>query len=127
MFSRFFIYRPIFASVISIVIVLVGGISIPLLPIESTPDITPPTVSVTTTYPGAGAEVVAETVAAPIEEEVNGVEDMIYMSSKIVRDGSCDSRSPSRSAPTSTWPRCSCRTGWRSPSRSCPRRSSARA
>ena len=90
MFSRFFIYRPIFASVIAIVIVLVGVISIPLLPIESMPNITPPSVQVTTSYPGAGAGVVAESVTAPMEEKINGVEDMIYMSSKSASDGSCN-------------------------------------
>jgi HAE1 family hydrophobic/amphiphilic exporter-1 len=89
MFSRFFIYRPIFASVISIVIVLIGVLSIPLLPVESMPDITPPSVSVTTTFPGASASVVAETVAAPLEEKINGVENMIYMSSKSSADGVC--------------------------------------
>ncbi len=88
MFSRFFINRPIFACVISIVIVIIGGITIPLLPVEQTPDITPPTVVVSTTYPGASANVVAETVAIPIEEQVNGVEDMIYMSSRSSDDGS---------------------------------------
>jgi len=89
MFSRFFIYRPIFASVISIVIVMVGVLSIPLLPVESMPDITPPSVSVSTSFPGASAAVVAETVAAPLEEKINGVENMIYMSSKSSADGSC--------------------------------------
>ena len=87
MFSRFFIYRPIFASVISIVIVIVGLISIPLLPIESMPNITPPTVEVTCTYPGAGATVVADAVTAPLEEKINGVEGMIYMTSKSSSDG----------------------------------------
>ncbi|MFV2074185.1 MAG: efflux RND transporter permease subunit, partial [Thermoanaerobaculales bacterium] len=90
MFSRFFIYRPIFASVIAIVIVLVGVLAIPLLPIESMPDITPPSVQVTTSYPGAGASVVAESVTAPMEEKINGVENMIYMSSKSAADGSCN-------------------------------------
>ena len=90
MFSRFFIYRPIFASVIAIVIVLVGVISIPLLPIESMPNITPPSVQVSTSYPGAGAGVVAESVTAPMEEKINGVENMIYMSSKSAADGSCN-------------------------------------
>ena len=90
MFSRFFINRPIFACVISIVIMLIGGITIVLLPVEQTPDITPPTVSVSTTYPGASAAVVAETVAIPIEEQVNGVEDMIYLSSKCGNDGKYD-------------------------------------
>lgn len=87
MFSQFFIYRPIFACVISIVVVLIGGISIPLLSVEQTPDITPPTVSVSTTYPGASPEVIADTVATPIEAEVNGVEGMIYMESKSTDDG----------------------------------------
>ncbi|HSN53309.1 MAG TPA: multidrug efflux RND transporter permease subunit [Candidatus Sulfomarinibacteraceae bacterium] len=90
MFSRFFIYRPIFAAVISIVIVLVGVLSIPLLPVESMPDITPPSVQVSTAYPGAGASVVAESVTAPMEERINGVENMLYMSSKSASDGSCN-------------------------------------
>ncbi len=90
MISRFFINRPIFACVISIVIMLIGGITVAFLPVEQTPDITPPTVSVSTTYPGASAAVVAETVAVPIEDEVNGVEDMIYLSSKCTNDGKYD-------------------------------------
>jgi len=88
MFSKIFIYRPVFAIVIAIVIALVGAISIPVLPIENTPDITPPTVEVATSYPGASAPVIAETVAVPIEQEVNGVDDMIYMMSKSSDDGS---------------------------------------
>tara|TARA_R110002111_G_C6008015_1_gene374380 strand:- start:25709 stop:28867 length:3159 start_codon:yes stop_codon:yes gene_type:complete len=87
MFSRFFIYHPIFASVISIVIAIVGAIALPLLPVELFPDITPPTVAVTATYRGADAQVVADTVATPIEEQVNGVEDMLYMSSSSTSDG----------------------------------------
>jgi HAE1 family hydrophobic/amphiphilic exporter-1 len=79
--SEFFINRPIFASVISIVIVLIGLITIPLLPVEKTPDITPPTVVVAASYPGADAEVIAETVATPIEEALNGVDNMLYISS----------------------------------------------
>jgi HAE1 family hydrophobic/amphiphilic exporter-1 len=88
MFSKFFIYRPVFALVISIVISLLGVLAIPNLPIENTPDITPPTVQVSTSYPGASAAVVAETVAVPIEQKVNGVENMIYLSSKSADDGS---------------------------------------
>ncbi|MDD2761569.1 MAG: efflux RND transporter permease subunit, partial [Methylomonas sp.] len=86
-FSHFFIDRPIFASVLSIVIVLVGGLALIGLPIAQYPQIAPPTVVVTTTYPGANAKVVAETVATPIEQEVNGVEDMLYMSSQSTNSG----------------------------------------
>ena len=87
MFSEFFINRPIFAAVISIVIVLIGLITIPLLPVEKTPDITPPTVSVSAVYPGANAQTVADTVATPLEEAINGVENMLYMSSSSSNDG----------------------------------------
>jgi HAE1 family hydrophobic/amphiphilic exporter-1 len=90
MFSILFINRPIFAMVIAIVIVIVGVISIPILPVESTPNITPPTVSVSTSYPGANAQVVADAVTAPIEEQVNGVENMNYMTSKSSSDGRMD-------------------------------------
>jgi len=86
-FSHFFIDRPIFASVLSIVIVLVGGLALIGLPIAQYPEIAPPTVVVTTTYPGANAKVVAETVATPIEQEVNGVEDMLYLSSQSTNSG----------------------------------------
>ncbi len=89
-FSSLFINRPIMAMVISIVIVLMGSLSIPLLPVASMPDITPPTVKIETSYPGANANVVEETVTAPIEQEVNGVEDMLYMASKSGSDGSMD-------------------------------------
>ena len=82
MISAFFIDRPIFAAVVSIVIVILGLVTLPGLPIEQTPNITPPTVSVTTYYPGASAQVLSETVALPLEREINGVEEMSYMSSK---------------------------------------------
>ncbi len=88
MFARFFIERPIFATVVSIVIVIAGAITVFTLPVSQYPEITPPTVTVTANYPGANAQIVAETVAAPIEQEVNGVEDMIYMSSTSASDGS---------------------------------------
>ena len=87
MFSRFFIDRPIFASVCSIVITLGGSIALFTLPIAQYPEITPPTVEVSAVYPGANAQVVADTVAAPIEQQVNGVENMIYMSSQCTNDG----------------------------------------
>jgi multidrug efflux pump len=86
-FSRFFIDRPIFASVLSIVITLAGGLSLFTLPIAQYPAIAPPTVEVSASYPGANAQVVANTVAAPIEQQVNGVEGMMYMSSQCTNDG----------------------------------------
>jgi len=88
MFSIFFIRRPIFAAVISIVIVVVGLVAMMALPIARYPDIAPPTVKITAIYPGADARTIAETVAAPIEQEVNGVEGMIYMQSVSANDGS---------------------------------------
>src|SRR4029077_20370452 len=88
MLARFFIDRPILAWVISIVIVLIGAIAAGLLPIAQYPEITPPTVQVTANYPGANAQVVADRVAAPIEQQVNGVENMLYMSSQSSNDGS---------------------------------------
>src|SRR5690606_36421494 len=76
-FSRFFIDRPIFAAVLSIVIFAAGLISIPLLPIGEYPEVVPPSVVVRTVYPGANPKVIAETVATPLEEAINGVEDMM--------------------------------------------------
>jgi multidrug efflux pump len=85
--ARFFIERPIFAWVISIVITLIGGVAAAVLPIAQYPEITPPTVTVAATYPGANAMVVSDSVAAPIEQQVNGVERMLYMSSQCTNDG----------------------------------------
>ncbi len=87
MISRFFIDRPIFASVLSIVVTLAGAIAVFALPVAQYPDITPPTVVVTASYPGANAETVRDVVAAPIEQQVSGVENMIYMSSQSTNDG----------------------------------------
>jgi multidrug efflux pump len=88
MFSHFFIERPIFASVLSIVITLAGVVAALNLPVAQYPQITPPSIMVTCVYPGANAEVVADSVAAPIEQQVNGVEDMLYMVSQSNNDGS---------------------------------------
>jgi hydrophobe/amphiphile efflux-1 (HAE1) family protein len=88
MLSKFFIHRPIFASVISVLIVIAGVVCVPLLPIAQYPDITPPVIQVTCVYPGADPQVLADTVAAPIEQEVNGVEKMLYMSSTCASNGS---------------------------------------
>ena len=79
MFSKFFIDRPIFATVISLIIVLAGLVAMKVLPIEQYPNIVPTEIQISATYPGATAEVLADTVAAPIEQEVNGVKNMIYM------------------------------------------------
>jgi multidrug efflux pump subunit AcrB len=86
-FSRFFIERPIFAMVLSLVILIGGGLALLSLPVSQYPDIVPPTVQVTARYPGADPKVIADTVATPIEQEVNGVQDMLYMSSQSTGDG----------------------------------------
>src|SRR4051794_40311356 len=88
MFSHFFINRPIFASVLSIVITLAGAISAFNLPLAQYPQITPPSIMVSCNYPGANSHVLAESVAAPIEQQINGVEDMMYMVSQSNNDGS---------------------------------------
>jgi multidrug efflux pump subunit AcrB len=78
---RFFIDRPIFATVISALITLAGALAVRGLPLSQYPPVTPPTIQIDCNYPGASAQIVAETIAAPIEQQVNGVEDMMYMSS----------------------------------------------
>ena len=88
MLARFFISRPVLACVVSIVIVLLGAIAAGLLPVAEYPNVTPPMIRVSAYYPGANAQVVADTVAAPIEQQVNGVEKMMYMSSQSNNDGS---------------------------------------
>jgi multidrug efflux pump len=87
MIARFFIDRPIFAAVLSVVVTLVGGIALAFLPIAQYPRITPPGVNISISYPGASAQVVADTVGAPVEQQVNGVEGMLYMSSNSGNDG----------------------------------------
>lgn len=87
MFSNFFIKRPIFATVLSLIIVITGIITIRGLPIEEYPQVTPPQVSITATYQGASAETISKTVAAPLEQQINGVENMMYMSSTSSSDG----------------------------------------
>ena len=83
-FSHFFIDRPIFAGVLSIVVTLAGLIAMQRLPISEYPEVAPPSVVVAAAYPGASPAVVAETVAAPLEQAINGVENMLYMSSRFV-------------------------------------------
>ena len=88
MFSQYFIDKPRFAGVISIIMILLGLLAIVVLPVSQYPQITPPQIVVKTTYPGANAEVVVDTVAIPIENQINGVEDMLYMSSTSDDNGS---------------------------------------
>ena len=85
--SKFFIHRPIFATVLSLIILLVGSISLFQLPISEYPEVVPPTVVVGASYPGANPETIGETVATPLEQEINGVENMLYMSSQATADG----------------------------------------
>jgi multidrug efflux pump len=85
--AEFFVDRPIFATVISVVFVLAGGVAVFTLPVAQYPDVTPPTVQVTAYYPGANSQTVRDTVAAPIEEQISGVEGMMYMSSQSTNDG----------------------------------------
>jgi multidrug efflux pump subunit AcrB len=86
-FSQFFIKRPIFAAVLSVLITVVGGIALKLLPISEYPEIVPPTVVVRAIYPGASPEVIGETVASPLEEAINGIENSLYMGSMATTDG----------------------------------------
>jgi len=108
--SRFFIDRPIFAAVLSIVITLIGALAYFALPVSQYPEVAPPTVIVTAQYPGADAVTLAETVATPLEQEINGVERMLYMSSSSTSDGRVQITITSNSARISTSRRCSCRT-----------------
>src|SRR5512134_670471 len=87
MISKFFIERPVLANVIAILMVVIGAVALYGLPVAQYPDVVPPTVQVTTRYPGASARTVIDTVALPIEQQVNGVEGMIYMQSFAASDG----------------------------------------
>src|SRR5436853_1468778 len=88
MISKFFIERPVLSNVIALLMILIGGVALFSLAIAQYPDVVPPTVQVTARYPGASAKTVVDTVALPIEQQVNGVEDMIYMQSYSGADGS---------------------------------------
>jgi len=87
MIAKFFIERPVLANVIAILMIVIGAVALAALPVAQYPDVVPPTVQVTTRYPGASARVVIDTIALPIEQQVNGVEDMLYMQSFAGADG----------------------------------------
>src|SRR6201988_2296381 len=87
MISKYFIDRPVLANVLAILMIVIGGVALLTLPVAQYPDVTPPTVQVTTRYPGASARTMVDTVALPIEQQVNGVEGMIYMQSMSTSDG----------------------------------------
>ena len=126
-FSKFFIDRPIFAAVLSIVIFAAGLIAIPLLPIGEYPEVVPPSVVVRTVYPGANPKVIAETVATPLEEAINGVEDMMYFKSVAGSDGVLQMTVTFNPAPMPTRRRCACRTASPRRWRACPRTCAGRA
>jgi multidrug efflux pump len=86
-FSQFFVQRPIFAAVLSMIIFISGALALGKLPISEYPEVVPPTVVVRANYPGANPQVIADTVASPLEQAINGIEDMLYMSSLATADG----------------------------------------
>src|SRR5262249_49184840 len=113
MISDFFIARPVLANVLAILMIVIGGVAMFALPVAQYPDVVPPTVQVTTRYPGASARTVVDTVALPIEQQVNGVEGMIYMQSYSGADGSYSLTVTFKIGATSTSRRSWYRTGYR--------------
>ena len=120
--SKFFIDRPIFAGVISILFVLAGLVAVNALPISEYPEVVPPQVVVRATYPGASPTVIAESVAMPLEESINGVEGMIYMGSQSTTDGTMTLTVTFRLGTDPDKAQQLCKTGWLRPRRACPRR-----
>ena len=124
--SNFFIDRPIFAWVIALVIMLAGGLSILKLPVNQYPSIAAPAVSIQVNYPGASAQTVQDTVVQVIEQQMNGIDGLRYISSASNSDGSMRSPLPSTRAPTRISPRFRYRTSCSWPPRCCPRKSSSK-
>lgn len=126
-FAHFFVDRPIFAAVISILFLVVGSIAYTQLPVSQYPEIAPPTIVVRTSYPGADPQTIADTVSTPLEQQINGVEDMLYMSSYSSADGAMSLTITFKLVPISTRSRCSFRTAFPSPFPVFPRKSSGLA
>ena len=125
--SKYFIDRPVFAWVIAIVIMLAGGLSILRLPIEQYPSIAPPSIRVSATYPGASAQTVEDTVTQVIEQQMNGLDHLRYISSNSDSSGTAQITLTFKPEPIPTSPRCRCRTSCSSPCRVCRRKCSSRA
>jgi multidrug efflux pump len=117
--ANFFIDRPIFAWVIALFILVLGGVSITQLPVAQYPPVAPPTIVVSAAYPGAAAQTLEDSVLAVIEREMNGAPGLIYMESVAQANGSGSLTLTSKAAPMPTWRRWRCRTAWRAPARAC--------
>ena len=127
MISKFFIERPVLSNVIAILMILIGGVALFNLAVAQYPDVVPPTVQVTTRYPGASAKTVIDTVALPIEQQVNGVEDMLYLYSQATSNGQLTITATFKLGTDLDRPRCWCKTASRLRSRGCLKRCSATA
>lgn len=110
MFSRFFIERPIFATVLALILCLAGLVAMSVLPVQQYPTITPVQVNISATYPGADSQTLAQSVASPIEAQINGVDNMLYMTSTSSATGQLTMTVYFSSTPTRTSPRCRSRT-----------------
>jgi multidrug efflux pump len=126
-FSKFFIDPPIFAAVLSLVIVVAGALALFQLPISEYPQVVPPTVVVRAAYPGANPKVIAETVASPLEQQINGIEDMLYMFSQATSDGRLQLTITFALGTDLDNAQVRCRTGWRRRCRVCPPKCSVSA